>query len=272
MEKISSQIETKIKVAVLLFSFLFTGSAGWAQFTYSICQDKPNNGQLKRMVYIKWDDWKPNPRTILGIPLDARGYLFWQVVNRNYYLGEDQRPYRVNGGPFIKNYADLTLQEQSDKKIMDTTEKIRNTNLATYVSMLGGNGDMPYNLFFKRKFSEIFDAMDELVNNMKIEAPTAFEACINSEYFRNFLEYLEITKDRIEGVHESFVDRGVRLEAYLEIYKELSEKYNVASQYMAGQVRLSKIPSPARLKEIKAVPIIANDKKIVTHILSTFKF
>lgn len=259
------------KLTLFIFSFLCLYLAK-AQFTYDIVQDKPANGQLKRMVFIKWNDWKPNPGTFLGIPLNPRGYAFWQIVNREYYKGEDRRPYRVADGPFLKNYADLALQEMSDKRIRDTTEKIMKTNLATYLSMTGGTGDVAYNLFFKRKFNEIFDAFDEWLNGMQSESPKALEACLNSEYFKNFMEYLSITKDRVNAIHESFVDKGVRMEGYLEIYKELSKKYNVLSHYLAGQVRLSKLPSQSRLNEIKEIPVTANDKEIVKIILSNFKF
>jgi len=263
----------KEKVAMLFLIFLLSGWVkGWAQFTYDIVQDKPANGQLKRMVFIKWNDWKPNPGTFLGIPLNPRGYAFWQIVNKAYYKGEDRRPYRLPDGPFIKNYGDLTLQQMADKKIMDTTEKIRNTNLATYLSMTGGNGDIAYNLFFKRKFNEIFDEVNEWLKGMQAESPKALEACMNSEYFKNFVEYVEITKDRIKAIHESFVDKGVRMEGYLEIYQELSQKYNVLSHYLAGQVRLSKFPTQARLKEIKEIPVTTSDKEIVNKILSNFKF
>lgn len=243
-----------------------------AQFTYDIVQDRPANGQLKRMVYIKWNDWQPNPGTFLGIPRNPAGFAFWQIANRKYYKGEDQRPYRLSDGPFIKNYSDLTLQEMDDKQIMDTTEKIRNTNLATYMAMTGGNRDVAYNLFFKSKFNDIFDAVDEWLRGMQTESPKALEACMNSEYFKNFMEYLEITKDRINAIHESFVDKGVRMEGYLEIYKELSQKYNVLSHYLAGQVRLSRFPTQTRLGEIKELPITTDDKEIVNKILSNFKF
>ena len=138
--------------------------------------------------------------------------------------------------------------------------------------MTGGNGDIAYNLFFKRKFNEIFDEVNEWLKGMQAESPKALEACMNSEYFKNFVEYVEITKDRIKAIHESFVDKGVRMEGYLEIYQELSQKYNVLSHYLAGQVRLSKFPTQARLKEIKEIPVTTSDKEIVNEILSNFKF
>lgn len=272
MKRTLNILKKKLIVMTFLIPLLSGSSTGWAQFTYSICQDKPNNGQLKRMVFIKWDDWKPTTNTFLGIPLNARGFVFWKILNKKYYEGDDLRPYRLDGGPFIKNYADLSLQQTSDKKIMDSTEVIRNTSMATYLNMSGGSADMPYNLYFKRKFEDIYKAFDEWVYGMKSESSKAYEACIKSNHFKTFLEYLDITKDRVQAIHESFVDKGVRIEAYMNIYKELSKKYDVISQYMAGQVRLSKMPTPARLKEIKDIPVHANDKAIVNHILSTFKF
>jgi hypothetical protein len=259
----------------LLFSILtmlLSPCSIFAQFTYDIVQDQPNNGQLKRMVFIKWNDWKPDPGTILGIPKNAQGYLFWRVLNRSYYKGEDRRPYRLPDGPFIKNYADLNIQERSDQKITDTTEKIRNTHAATYLNMSGGTADLPYNLFFKKKFEEIYAAVDEWLQGMRTESPKAYDAATKSPYFQKFLEYLEVTKDRVNAIHESFVDKGVRLEAYSKIYKELGDKYNVISHYLAGQVLLSKFPTPTELKKISTVPVFNRDKEVVRHILTNFKF
>ncbi|MBO9572380.1 MAG: hypothetical protein J7497_09260 [Chitinophagaceae bacterium] len=259
----------------LLFGILLmltSSVATFAQFTYDIVQDQPNNGQLKRMVFIKWDDWKPDPGTILGIPKNAQGYLFWRVLNRSYYKGEDRRPYRLPDGPFIKNYADLNLQETTDSKITDTTEKIRNTHSATYLNMSGGTADLPYTLFYKRKFEDIYGSVDEWLRGMQSESPKAYDAAMKSAYFQKFMEYLDVTKDRVKGVHESFVDKGVRLEAYTKIYKELQEKYNVISHYLAGQVMLSKFPTPTDLKKNTTIPVFNKDKEIVRHILTNFKF
>ncbi len=256
----------------IFLALCFLPFASWAQFSYDIVQDKPNNGQLKRMVFIDWDDWEPSTKTILGIPLNAKGFLFWRILNKKYYEGEDRRPYRLNGGPFIKNYADLYLQETSDKKITDTTEKIRNTHAATYLNMSGGQADVAYSLFFKKKFNDIYKAVDEWLTGMQSESSKAFEACSNSPNFQRFMEYLEITKDRVEAIHDSFVDKGVRLEAYITIYKELSDKYNVMSHYMAAQVQLAKLPSQKELNAVGEVPVFNKDKHIVTHILTKYKF
>lgn len=261
-----------VAILIILIPLLFGGVRGRCQFSYDVVQDKPNNGQLKRMVFLDWDDWEPSTKTILGIPLNAKGFLFWRVLNKRYFQGEDRRPYRLNGGPFIKNYADLLLQETSDNKITDTTEKIRNTQAATYLSMSGGEADVAYSLFFKKKFNDIYREVDEWLTGIQSESPKAFEACTNSPNFQKFMEYLEITKDRVQAIHESFVDKGIRLEAYITIYKELNDKYNVMSHYMAAQVQLAKLPSQKELNSVGEVPVFSKDKQIVTHILSTYKF
>lgn len=266
--------QRKTRLITFLTTLLLGGAVDglYAQFTYDIVQDKPNNGQLKRMVFIKWDDWEPSTKTILGIPLNAKGFAFWRVLNNKYYTGEDRRPYRLDGGPFIKNYADLNIQERSDKKITDTTEKIRNTHAATFMNMSGGTADIAYSLYFKKKFESVFDAFDNWASGMRLEYPTAYDACMKSAYFKKFHEYLDITKDRVKANHEAFVDKGVRIEAYINIYKELDEKYKVISKYMAGQVQLSKLPTQKQLKQSRDIPVFNKDKEIVKHLLGTYKF
>jgi hypothetical protein len=272
MKKTFYRFKRKLFLIGLPIVLLLGGVRVSAQFTYDIVQDKPNNGQLKRMVFIKWDDWEPSTKTILGIPLNAKGFAFWKVLNNKYYTGEDRRPYRLDGGPFIKNYADLNVQERSDKKITDTTEKIRNTHAATYLNMSGGTADAAYNIYFKKKFGDIYSAFDEFLSGMQREYPIAYDACMKSAYFKTFQEYLDITKDRVKANHEAFVDKGVRLEAYINIYKELDEKYKVISRYMAGQVQLSRLPTQKQIKQSGEVPVFNKDKEIVKHILGSYKF
>jgi len=256
----------KILKVLLLIIVLASHRVSYSQFTFEVVRDKMVNGQLKRMVFQKWNDWQPSPKG------NIMGMLFWQIGNRRYYRGEDQRPFRLPTGPFILNYADLTLQERTDNKIMDTTEKISKTHLATHLNMSGEEADIAYTLFFNKKFRQIYEQVDEFINGMRQEAPRALEACLNSSYFNDFMEYLEVTKDRVKATHEAFVDKGVRLEAYLTIYKELSEKYKVFSHYLSAQVLLSRIPTPKDLELKGEVPVLNNDREIVRYILSNYKF
>ncbi len=124
----------------------------------------------------------------------------------------------------------------------------------------------------KKKFENIYNAFDEFLSGMQRECPAAYDACMKSAYFKKFQEYLDITKDRVKANHEAFVDKGVRLEAYIKIYKELDEKYKVISKYMAGQVQLSKLPTQKQLRQAAEIPVFNKDKEIVKHLLSTYKF
>src|SRR3978361_1220665 len=104
------------------------------------------------MVYEQWDDWQPDPNTNwLGLPKNLEGWIWWNLVYPGYYKGEDQRPYRSDG-PFVQNQVSLYLQKQDDLQIVDTSDAVKATNLATYANMSGGDLDVAYDLYFKGKF------------------------------------------------------------------------------------------------------------------------
>lgn len=262
------------KLLKILFSFLlfFIAIATTAQ-TLTPVVDNANNGQLKRMVYIQWDDWQPTPAVNwLGIPKNLAGYVYWRILHRSYWRGEDSRPIRANG-PYVENYASLLAQEMQDKKISDTTQAIMETNTATYLNMSGGSFDIPYNLFFKDKFNSIFNGIAEQLSIIQQHYPAVFNEMVVTENFQGFLEYLDITQDRIENIHTSFLDKGKRMTTYLEILKELEYKKNVITKYISQYTFIATLPKQSEIKAVgsQAIPP-NNDAEIVKKILQTHKF
>jgi hypothetical protein len=262
------------KNIVVLFSFLlFFISININAQTLTPVQDNANNGQLKRMVHIQWDDWQPTPAVNwLGIPKNLEGYIYWRILHRSYWKGEDSRPIRADG-PYVENYASLFAQEMQDKNISDTTQAIMETNAATYLNMSGGSLDIPYNIFFKDKFNGIFNGIAEQLNIIQQRYPSVFNEMVITESFQNFLEYLDIVQDRIENIHQSFLDKGKRITTYLEILRELEYKKNVITKYISQFTFIATLP---KQKEINAVGNQAippnNDAQIVQKILQTHKF
>lgn len=262
------------KFIVVIFSFLlfFFAEITDAQ-TLTPVQDKANNGQLKRMVYIQWDDWQPTPAVNwLGIPKNFAGYVYWRILHRSYWKGEDSRPIRADG-PYVENYASLFAQEMQDKKISDATQAIMKTNTATYLNMSGGSLDIPYKLFFKDKFSSIFNDISEQLSIIQQHYPSVFNDMVVTENFQGFLEYLDITQDRIENIHQSFLDKGKRITTYLEILRELEYKKNTITKYISQYTFIATLPKQSEINTLGngAIPP-NNDAEIVKKILQTHKF
>ncbi len=262
------------KITAILFSNLifFWGESAWSQ-TLTPVVDRANNGQLKRMVYEQWDDWQPTPDVNwLGIPKDPAGYIYWRILHRSYWNGADRRPMRA-GGPYMENYASLVAQELEDKKISETAQAIMETHTATYLNNSGGSLDIPYNLFFKNKYITIFDGITAQLSLIQQHYPAVFNEMWASDNFQEFLEYLTITQDRIENIHQSFLDKGKRITAYLSLLKELEYKKNVITKYISQYTVIATLPRQAAINAVgsRAIPP-NNDAEIVKKILQTHKF
>lgn len=236
-------------------------------------KDNANNGQAKRMVSQQWDDWQPTPETgWLGIPKNLEGWFYWRVLHKSYYKGEDSRPYRPDG-PFIQNYASLTLQEKDDAHIMDSAQKVMETNLATYLNMSGGAADVAWSMYFGKQFDELTSEIPTRLLSISNKYPVAASKMANNSHYQEYLEYLEIQKDKLQTIHNSFVDRGERIVAYLEIQKQLQQRNKVMHRMISNYIQLTKLPTAEKIEETrKKKPVTTNDSEIVKKILTNFKF
>jgi hypothetical protein len=235
--------------------------------------DNANNGQAKRLVFQQWDDWQPTPETgFLGLPKDLMGWFYWRVLHNSYYNGEDSRPYRPDG-PFMQNYASLTLQEKDDIHIRDSMQKVMETNAATYLSMSGGAADVAWNMYFGKQFNELTNEISARLISISTKHPLAASKMSANRHYKEYLEYLDIINDKLETIHNSLVDRGERIISYLEIQKEIQKKNQVMQRMINSYIQLTKMPTRNEIKEIQKVRTIeVNDAKIVKKILSNFNF
>ena len=245
---------------------------------YSIAQmpvqDKANKGQYQRMVYTRWDYWRPDPSTdFLGLPKDPEGWFYWRILHHDYWAGEDSRPYKV-GGAFDQNYSSLTAQEIDDESIADSMEAVFNTTMVNYTDMQGGDLDVPYQMYFKNVFDKLTTSITNQLPLMAEKTPAAFNDLTNNKYYQEYLNFLDEVKDRIEVMHSVLADRGERIVGYLEIKKELEKKNTVMNAMINLYINTAaKLPTTDEVKKVNSEKLIFNnDREIVNHILSTFLF
>ena len=265
VKKIKLIIRVVAGLLLLLKStFLF------AQVT--IVQDKANNGQLKRMVFNQWDDWQPTPNTNwIGFPKNPIGWFYWRVLHHDYWNGEDKRPWKT-GGQFQQNYLSLLAQQELDKKMVDTTNEMMKTNVATALSMSGGVADIPYELYFKNKFDDLYKEVMAYFQGLQENFPTAFNEMINSPNGKKYIEFLDVEKDRIDAIHGLFVDRGSRMVSYFKILGELQPRCEEIKAYVRSYIVLAQLPPPAKIHESKSdfMPD-KTDAEIVRELLKNWK-
>lgn len=261
----------KLRLHITVIIVFFSTNFLFAQ-TVTIVQDKANNGQLKRMVFKQWDDWQPDPSTNwLGIPKDPIGWFYWRVLHHSYWKGEDQRPWKT-GGQFQQNHIALLAQKDLDAKMVDTTNAMMQTNLATALSMSGGAADIPYQLYFKNKFEDLFKDVIDYFQALQTKYPASFNEMINSPNGKKYMEFLDVEKDRIETIHGLFVDRGSRMVSYFKILSELQPACEVIKNYVRSYMLLAAMPPPEKIQHSKEPGFDnSDDAKIVRELLNNWK-
>src|ERR1035438_279387 len=240
--------------------------------TVTPVQDKANNGQLQRMVFRSWDDWQPTPNTNwLGIPKDPIGWFYWRVLHHAYWSGEDQRPWKT-GGQFQQNYGALLVQKDLDGKIVDTTAAMMKTNLATALSMTGGVADVPYLVYFENKFAGLYQDVTNYYQALQTRYPASFNQMMNSANGKKYMEFLDVEKNRIETIHQMFVDRGSRMISYFKILHEREPACNVIKNYLRSYMLLAALPPPAKIETLKKpMTLDQSDAEIVQELLKNWQ-
>lgn len=249
----------------------FSASSTDAQ---QVWNDNANRGQYKRMVATQWNDWRPDPTTILGIPKNPVGWFYWQVLHSSYYIGEDRRPYRLSG-PFSQNMALLAAQYEQDKRIEDSLKNVANDNIMTYMNMTGGAGDVPYTLYYERIFDKLKNEIIKLTAEAMPYYPNAVNKFFNNDYISDqYSRFLFETVNRIETIHNEFMDKGERIAAYAKIEYDFLKYNKNAKSLLLHYIKMEKQAgrfdmnpsSPYYPQPLPTTPV--TDGQIVTTILS----
>lgn len=261
----------KMKYLLLIVIALLLQGLLIAQ-TVTPVQDKANNGQLKRMVFNQWNDWQPTPNTNwLGLPKNPIGWFYWRVLHHDYWKGGDKRPWKT-GGQFQQNYLSLLAQKELDAKIVDTTKAMMETNLATALSMSGGIADLPYQLYFEKKFAGLFQDVTNYYQALQTKYPASFNLMMNSSNGKKYIEFLDVEKNRIETIHGLFVDRGSRMISYFNILHSLEPAVEEIKNYLRSYILLAELPPPQKIRQPEKSKISdAADAEIVRELLKNWK-
>ena len=264
------------KVIFITFILCAIVVSSSAQYVRSV-KDPGLNGQLKRMVDQQWDDWKPDPNwKFFGlIPRDPTGALMWGALNRSYWKGKDRRPYRP-GGQFQQNLTLLKLEKEQAKKIADSVEAVRKSEMATYINMMGGAGDIAYSMYFKNKFNTELENFKSHFERVLKYRPAAYQKMKEQTSFKSYQEQYDIINDRIETIHQAFMEKGARIEAYFNILNDLQALVAIAGAYCSNFISIDKNEQIALKKkqfelEGKDKPL-NNDKQILQKILTKYSF
>lgn len=267
----------KIYTSMLLTAFTWLLFASDAQ-AQKVVQDQGNKGQLMRMVATRWDYWRPDPTwtKVFGVPIAPKniyGSEFWGLLHRKYYKGKDRRPYRADG-PFPANMAALLLEKEQQQKIEDSLKSVEAQHLEDVLNMQGGITDLPYSLYFNRKFDETARAFGAPLLLFLVEDLDGAKLFMNSTKYKNYMDFVSMTLERIQTTHNSFVDKGERIIQYLNYLNEWERKLNVILGVLNAYRSAVKIKPELIREDLQPLDTaqIRSDRKIANDILSNYKF
>lgn len=223
--------------------------------------DAANKGQLQRQVFERRDNWAPKGPV---------GAFYWKVLHRKYYKGGDLRPYRI-AGPFEQNYLSLKAQQKQEAMIRDSLEAMAADERATYVSMMGGAMDFPWNFYYADRFRVLQGEVTGALKKAKRTDALAVMAVESSEGYKQYKQYVEVATDRLKTLHEAFLDMGERMLAYSRIEGEWEVRNKAVLGALARAKLLARLPDERQVKRtLDTIKIKNSDEAIYKDILKRY--
>lgn len=250
----------------LWITFLVMMSAINYAKAQEIVYDDGLNGQIKRMVFMEWDDWNPNPRR------NYQGFLFWQIANRSYYRGGDLRPYRV-GGEFDEDYTSLLVQREYEYKVKDSLEKMAKEEALNLLNLSGGHLDDAYHTYFKRGFNQLKEELALGERKLMTLHPAEYGKYLSDEAVIQYKEYfIAYIEDRVQTTNTDIANKGDRILAYLAIKKEWESEHSkmlkILKSYHVQGLNIGIIELSRGIRFSSSIQV--DDSRIVREILQNF--
>lgn len=223
--------------------------------------DEANTYQRERMVFVRWNKFKPD-----GLISQA----YWLL--HPGYKKKDKRPLGPVG-PYLQHEAFLQSQDNQDEQYRLYTDTIANKHLVEDVNSEGGVLDVPYSYYYADRFEKLQKAKDNVLLNQK---PDVLSFLLENKILDWYNSEREVLDDRINNIHNSYIDRGSRILAYQRIEAD----YTKLTDSFTKVVLLSKntVNAPVKKDTYKTIPI-PNDKNlaktdamIADEILRYYKF
>lgn len=205
-----------LSTALLLLLLLLTNIRMKAQSIKRITDNHIAN-QQERMVYKQWDKKKFTPtKGFLG--LNYQYWLTW-ALHPNYPK-VDRRPLSPSGPQTIRLALALSMRESSNmyKLQHDTIAQTAYKEFIHY-SPLSSSIDPLWNLYYKEEFKQLLNSNHILQELAKLGAQVR-QSIIDKGVLDWYTQEHEKLKERLSGLHHTYLDRGNRIMGYHRILQE----------------------------------------------------
>lgn len=246
------------KVYVGIITLLIYSKSSRAQMPV---YDERNTYQRERMVFVRWNKFKPD-----GLFSQA----YW--ILHPGYKGKDKRPLGPKG-PYLFHEALLQGQDNQDEQYRKYTDTIANKHLAEDLNSEGGALDVPYSFYYEDRFKKLQQAKD---NVLAAQAPDVQLYLLKNKLLDWYNTERDILDDRISNIHNSYMDRGSRILAYQRIetdYTKLTDSFTKVVMLAKNTVH-----APVKSDTYKTIPLkddkklAKTDQMVADEILRYYKF
>lgn len=204
--------------------------------------DEALQAHNRRMVYMKWGDFKPDPKYVLGVQvsLDYAEAWGWLAPKRNkeYREGADLRPLSLTGEQTMR-YA-LALQDLKNAEMIEEKSKILGDEALqeiAYFDKTVARADPIYKLYFKEVFKPLLNFNKINPFYPLIIQPSVMKILITTGIRDKYIEEMDILKDRLNIANESDMERGQRL----ILYHQILDDFRSVERRLNNQIRTTSI-------------------------------
>lgn len=198
-----------------LFAFCFLLSAPC--LAQSIVNDEALRYQEQRMVFQQWDQnkFKPSPGFL---SLNPYYWLVWGFFHPDYHK-TDLRPLSDNG-PQTQRLGFVAAMSNTDNHYKLQSDTIKNTAVSQIAETSGllSGADPLWMLYYNSQFKPVLN--NSIATILSGLSPKVSGKLVSEGTYSWYKNELEILKQRIQGAHDSDMDRGSRILAYYRLLKE----------------------------------------------------
>lgn len=245
------------KETYLFIAFFLITLNGFAQRRV---YDERNTYQRERMVFVRWNKFKPD-----GLISQA----YWLL--HPGYKKKDKRPLGPVG-PYLQHEGLLQAQDNQDEQYRLYTDTIANNHLVEDVNSEGGVLDVPYSFYYEGEFKKLQQAKDNVLLN---QPPDVLTYLLKNKLLDWYNTERAVLDDRINNIHNSYMDRGARILAYQRIqadYTKLTDSFTKVVMLAKNTVHAPVKPDSYKTDPLPKNKLAKTDAMIADEILRYFKF
>ena len=224
----------------LITCLVFSLSLSAKCFAQSEVNDEALRYQEQRMVFQQWDQnkFKPSPGFL---SLNPYYWLVWGLFHPDYHK-TDLRPLSANG-PQTQRIAFVAAMSNTDNHYKLQSDTVKNTALSQIAATSGlvSGVDPLWLLYYKGQFNPVLNNSPASI--LGSLSPQVSAKLVSEGTYSWYKNELDMLKQRVQGAHDTDMDRGARIMAYYRLlndYRRLAGVWAIRTSTAQSTLDLTK--------------------------------